>query len=209
MTKKTKQASGGGKPKMTKAERKEKYTRLARERSVQKALRRKGQTLTCFHCRQRGHVAEHCPEAMESSNTNKNRSNNSNKAPKCCYKCGSTEHGLGACPQRNEGPDLPFATCFVCGKQGHLASKCEANEKGIYVRGGSCKVCGSKQHLSKFCPTKHRKADTREVSDVDDDPQNSDLLGGQGDEQRLQNTGNEDEVTDEPAAKPKRRVVKF
>ena len=202
MVKKANQA--GSKPKMTKAERREKYTRLARERSMQKALRRKGQTLTCFHCRQRGHVAEHCPDAKETSSI-KNR----NKAPKCCYKCGSTEHGLGACPQRNEGPDLPFATCFVCGMQGHLASKCSANEKGIYVKGGSCKTCGSKQHLSKFCPNKNRKADDSDASDADDGPQEADLLGGQGDDQILQTSDNDTEVAEMPVAKPKRRVVKF
>eukprot|EP00977_Amphora_coffeiformis_P013182 scaffold3402_cov169-Amphora_coffeaeformis.AAC.25 len=119
MAKKGKQSSPApGKPKMTKAERKEKYTRLARDRSTQQALRRKGQRLVCFHCRERGHAVEHCPSV-----TVGNKGPRGAGRSKCCYKCGSTEHGLGACPQRNEGEanDLPFATCFVCGEKGHLA----------------------------------------------------------------------------------------
>lgn len=207
-------SSSNSKPKMTKAERKEKYTRLARERTAQNTLRRKGRTLTCLCCRQKGHVVEHCPDAPTCSKKN----NNNTTRAKCCFKCGSTQHGLAACPRRNEnGDDLPFATCFVCGKQGHLASKCQQNEKGIYVNGGCCKVCGSKLHLSKSCPGKPKE---KKVHDDDDDIDNEDnfddLLEGQGDDHVVVTTDkpktidSTKESSSSAETKPrKRRVVKF
>ena len=207
MVKNGKQSSpASSKPKMTKAERKEKYTRLARDRSAQQALRRKGQRLVCFHCRERGHAVEHCPNVTAGS-----------KGPtriKCCYKCGSTEHGLGACPQRNVGAahDLPFATCFVCGGKGHLASSCSNNEKGIYINGGECKTCGSKQHLSKDCPKREEAKQKKAEDDSDEDSQQfADLLEGEGDEYvATKDTAKESEPPDEAkASKTKRRVVKF
>lgn len=190
---------------MTKAERKEKYTRLARERSVQNTLRKKGRNLVCLCCRQKGHVVEHCPDApVVAKKSNSSR-------PKCCFKCGSTEHGLSTCPRKNEGraDDLPYATCFVCGKQGHLASKCQENEKGIYVNGGACKVCGSKQHLSKHCPGKPKE---RKPDDEDEENNFDDLLQGQGDDHvAVENEKPKQKDTDEKnREKPKkRRVVKF
>ena len=187
---------------MTKAERKEKYTRLARERSAQKALRKKGERLICYHCRQRGHVAEHCPDTVGEGRKKASRTT------KCCYKCGSMDHALSACPVRNEGGanDLPFAKCFVCGKQGHLASTCTANEKGIYINGGECKTCGSKLHLSKNCPDKGKKKRTEDDSD-DDSQQFADLLEGHGDDHGPRK--DDSKGTDAPQKTTKKRVVKF
>lgn len=197
--------SNSAKPKMTKAERKEKYTRLARERKAQKILRKKGQTLVCFHCRQRGHVAQHCPDATESSE----KRFKGGTTPRCCYKCGSLEHALSNCQFRDTGTELPFATCFVCGKQGHLASTCSANDKGIYVKGGTCKTCGSKQHLSKDCPGKsqNNKA-SEEDSDYEEAPQITDFLEGHGDEQRVHDI-NDSTKDDKVPTKRKQRIVRF
>ena len=130
------------KAKMTKEERRAKYTKIARDRSQKQRQRLEQRNLTCFHCRQRGHGVENCPEK-----------DNHNKS-KCCYKCGSTEHSLHMCPKKHTVEGLPFATCFICKEQGHLASKCPTNEKGIYVNGGCCKNCGGNDHLSKDCPQK-------------------------------------------------------
>ena len=211
MTKKNKQSSPAtSKPKITKAERKEKYTRLARERSAQQALRRRGQSLVCFHCRERGHAVEHCPNVT----AGKNKGPRGAGRPKICYKCGSTEHGLGACPQRNEGDanDLPFASCFVCGEKGHLASGCSKNEKGIYINGGECKTCGSKQHLSKDCPKRAEGEQKKADSDSDEDSQQfADLLEGEGDDNVAEKgtTSESERPLETKAPKPKRRVVKF
>mmetsp|Transcript_8136 Transcript_8136/g.10639 ORF Transcript_8136/g.10639 Transcript_8136/m.10639 type:complete len:195 (+) Transcript_8136:92-676(+) len=134
------------KVKMTKEERRSKYTNLARERSQNQRRRLGERNLVCFHCRQRGHGVENCPQ-KEAATISK----------KCCYKCGSTEHGLEACPKKGSNQSLPFATCFICQQQGHLSSQCSNNENGIYVNGGCCKVCGSKSHLSKGCTEKQAK----------------------------------------------------
>jgi zinc finger CCHC domain-containing protein 9 len=178
------------KPKMTKEERRKKYTEIARKRrdkqqsfgggirgnSHNNDSRKKN---VCYNCRQPGHNAADCPT---STTTNDQQSSGVVIVVAdagvgegiLCYKCGSTEHALHLCPKRKQGDrnDLPYATCFVCKEKGHLASTCPQNEKGIYVNGGSCRVCGSQQHLATHCPEKKKiqrnKSGGTEENDVED-----------------------------------------
>jgi zinc finger CCHC domain-containing protein 9 len=131
---------------MTKEDRRQKYTDIARNRRAKQQDQHRKKDATCYHCRQQGHFAADCPTKNEIEAT-------------ICYKCGSTEHGLSACPKRNEGnmTDLPYATCFLCKEKGHLISQCPQNSKGVFVNGGECRHCGSKQHLATKCPEKSRK----------------------------------------------------
>ena len=147
------------KPKLTKEERRAKYTAIARKRRQGKRDRKAGSTSqkdsVCYHCRKSGHTIATCPQ----QNVNEEM---------LCYKCGSTEHGLHKCPLRNdqhrpgEREELPFATCFVCKEKGHLASGCPHNQNGIYVNKGECRYCGSVEHLASGCPQKQKKKSRKE-----------------------------------------------
>ena len=196
--KKKKKTTMNVKPKMTKEERRLKYTALAVERRDAKAQRQRARHLTCFQCRQKGHLASSCPEASSSDN-------------KICYKCGSTEHSLNVCPNVQQGErivemDLPYATCFICHVKGHLASQCQRNERGIYVNGGSCRTCGSTKHRANDCPEKktpkHKSHHSKEPTEEEEARANEALLNGQGDEQPEQKR-------EAKVVHKKRRVVKF
>ena len=187
--------------KLSKEERREKYTKLARERSFQQRHKQAQRRLICFHCRQRGHGMDTCPQmiiqkqkgcrsSFNSSSSNKsvatvvnNRSITTSRHKRCCYKCGSLDHRLALCPQiimigknttkKYNNIELPFAICFICQNQGHLANQCPNNDKGIYVNGGSCKTCGSKFHLSKECPAAATTKETNSEKEEDDDNNNN------------------------------------
>jgi zinc finger CCHC domain-containing protein 9 len=202
------------KPKLSKEDRRAKYTELARQRASKDRERSVGRKSICFQCRQRGHTVANCPNSTVAN---------------CCYKCGSTEHTLGNCPKRSRRGDsssgdggnlLPFATCFVCNESGHLASQCPHNAKGIYINGGSCKVCGSTQHRGTECPERKAKeskprADEKGGSGAVSDDEYSDLLddGEQPKATAAARSPPEARTTDGAAtrdtAKRKRRVVNF
>ncbi|KAJ1346059.1 hypothetical protein KIN20_000740 [Parelaphostrongylus tenuis] len=118
----------------------------------------------CFNCRQFGHVLADCPNRGDCEQTVGNIS--SNCCDGICFKCGSTEHNVRACPRKHV-KGFPFATCFVCGQEGHLSRDCEKNPKGIYPDGGCCNVCGSTKHLKRDCPelaAHKQKKDHRNVT---------------------------------------------
>ncbi len=167
----------GLKPKMTKEERRKKYTDIARKRRDKQNGIRRRKNLVCYNCRQPGHNASECPNNGNGFLNNNNNNNNNTNDAVCttilCYKCGSTEHALHNCPKRHRGDrnDLPFATCFVCNQKGHLASACSQNKTGIYVNGGSCRRCGSTQHLATDCPAKKKN---QNKDDNDDNKNNVD-----------------------------------
>ena len=211
MLTKTKVTSKGSKAKITKDERREKYTAIAKDRQI----RSKSKNLVCYNCRETGHSVQHCPKSNDansnSENTKKKKHASSIAAAAICYKCGSTEHALAACPKKRRTgdtctamDDLPFATCFVCQGKGHLASGCPNNANGIYVNGsGECKHCGSKQHRGTDCPDKKKKKRNEndegrvEVQDF------SDLLEGE------QPASKPDPDASHKKAEKKKRVVNF
>lgn len=176
-------AGRGPKPKMTKEERRKKYTDIARKRrEKQNGFRRgegKSKNFVCYNCRQPGHNAADCPNLGGGSGAENGvctpvarrdgSSSSSTPATILCYKCGSTEHALHNCPKRHRGDrsHLPFATCFICNEKGHLASACSKNKTGIYVNGGCCRTCGSTQHLATNCPERKKKKRSEQAVDAE------------------------------------------
>jgi zinc finger CCHC domain-containing protein 9 len=211
------------KTKLTKTERKDKYTRLARERSAQHAMRVRGRNLVCFGCRKHGHAVEQCPQTKTAAQggsggkRNRQRSNAATTAvaERCCYKCGATDHAIHTCPKRGNKDDgsLPFASCFICGGRGHLSRSCPQNTKGIYVNGGACKVCGSTQHLSTACTAERQTLRKEDKEESDDGADYSNLLEGEGDEQgRVEEESQTTTTTvtaPPPPPKRRQRVVQF
>ena len=55
----------------------------------------------CNNCGVVGHLAGQCPD------------------PPQCHACGSTEHAVAGCPNRDK-------TCEICGKTGHTKAKCRS-----------------------------------------------------------------------------------
>lgn len=195
--------------KLTKAERREKYTNRHREQVQRKRIQQKESKLICYLCRKTGHSVARCPQsavskrapdvASENSQTNILAGGSKEDRQAICFKCGSNDHPLRQCPYRRsaEDWDLPFATCFVCNTRGHLARQCPRNEKGIYVNGGECKHCGSKVHLATHCP----EAKKKRSSDIDADDDSVEKLL-ECDEQPKYST-------EKTTPKKKKRVVIF
>lgn len=199
------------KAKLTKEERRVKYTLKFKEKREQSTQSKRTKDLICFHCREIGHTAAECP-------TN-DGGNNTNLADRICYKCGSTEHRLVQCPKlKNKRYNLskerlPFATCFLCKAKGHLSGQCSQNEHGIYPKGGACNNCGSKFHLSSDCSEGKRKDICTPVEDGDgvelEGMVNDDMTGG-GDALPVTSTVTSSKNTDEDLKRRKnKRVVTF
>jgi len=212
------------KPTISKAERRAKYTQLARERENRKRRQMQSSNLVCYQCRQKGHAVIDCPNnGSQTSGASKRKSPGaaaSSSSSRVCFKCGSTEHSLSKCPKRNDGDanDLPFCHCFICNKKGHLSSKCPENENGIFVNGGECKTCGSKYHTSKNCPMKDDAKKQKKERSVTGEPEidPSSLLEGEGDEmpdldivRPKGNTEKEEKINKKMPQATKRRVVHF
>eukprot|EP00903_Cladosiphon_okamuranus_P007731 g7491.t1 len=128
------------KPKMTKEERRAKYTQKAYEaRERQNQLGPRAKKTRCLGCRAWGHIVANCPDAKAATGI--------------CFNCGSSKHALRVCPNpKQKDGSLPYATCFVCKGKGHISAHCKKNANGVYPKGGFCKGCGSKHHLSWDCP---------------------------------------------------------
>ncbi len=197
-----KRKKGEPKPKMTKEERRAKFTAIAHNRRDANIARARDKHLICYRCRKTGHSAENCKNSAiadsksdnEVGDTSADGAEGKEKIPhsikkqrggvggNICYKCGSTEHRIQACPKlkaflpvggakKNTKIDfgklgeLPYANCYVCNKSGHLASYCPESTKGLYPQGGSCRECGSVHHFVSDCPEKEKAKMMRHRSD--------------------------------------------
>jgi zinc finger CCHC domain-containing protein 9 len=208
------------KPKLTKEDRREKYTQLARDRKNRAVAKAVGRTQICYGCRLRGHSLAFCPSATASANDKDKSASKQAKAvirEKICYKCGSKDHSLSACPDYHSSSDtdLPFAQCFVCNEQGHLASQCSQNEKGVFPNGGACKKCGSNRHVSSKCSVKTESAKknkhANDSASDNDDFDVSDLLESSlSDETSRKTTAvGQDKQGSASGSAKKRKVVNF
>mmetsp|Transcript_13431 Transcript_13431/g.29167 ORF Transcript_13431/g.29167 Transcript_13431/m.29167 type:complete len:236 (-) Transcript_13431:319-1026(-) len=176
------------KPKITKEERRAKYTDIARNRRQAKETKQRDQHVVCYRCRKTGHSVENCRNAPESADGGggKAASSTKKKGGNICYKCGSIEHRIQMCPKikpflKGKGAksridfgkigDLPYANCYVCNKSGHLSSHCPESTKGLYPLGGSCRECGSVYHYAVDCP--ETKKGKKGPDDNDDDASNA------------------------------------
>jgi zinc finger CCHC domain-containing protein 9 len=199
------------KRKLTNAQRREKYTKQARDRREKATNKTYNSNKICFNCRRKGHAVTDCPNAKSGDG----------EAPvgggNICYKCGSNEHSLKMCRKltaaekqgmSNGGRvnyiemDLPFATCFICKKKGHLSSQCGQNENGLYVKGGCCKKCQGVNHLYQNCPELRKKKE--EVNDEGSAGDVEEFL--EEDENNVDEVANADE---QKPAKKKKKVVNF
>lgn len=175
------------KTKITKEERKQKYTEKAREKRTRGFIKMNNVNTVCFRCRKKGHTVNECTSMVDGDSdlsigskkegTNEISSNRMGVETRMCYKCGSMDHPLKKCPKLDfkeknyNGKDsldfgkmkLPFVTCFVCNQMGHISSQCGQNKKGIYVNGGCCKECGNNDHVYSNCP-KRKKPGEKEIT---------------------------------------------
>ena len=212
------------KRKLTKAERREKYTQQARDRRQKATNKKYNANKICFNCRRKGHTVAECPNVL-SYQSNGNNQQGFKKYNTICYKCGSNEHSLKNCPKLSPEEKqmskqgrmdyhrmvLPFATCFICKEKGHLSSQCKQNENGVYVKGGCCKRCGSKTHLFVNCPIVKKENekvedDEKSAGDVEEFLEEDDaaIARGEGVDQNNGDGGKE-----KSKMKKKRKVVNF
>eukprot|EP00640_Fibrocapsa_japonica_P003743 CAMPEP_0113937782 /NCGR_PEP_ID=MMETSP1339-20121228/4328_1 /TAXON_ID=94617 /ORGANISM="Fibrocapsa japonica" /LENGTH=295 /DNA_ID=CAMNT_0000940681 /DNA_START=27 /DNA_END=914 /DNA_ORIENTATION=+ /assembly_acc=CAM_ASM_000762 len=217
------------KPKMSKEERREKFTQQARERQKQKQLAGANAKVVCFGCRQKGHALAQCPlaqgtppAAASASASASGHSAVQGGVGRCCYNCGSTEHTLRQCTAPKKGDGMSFAVCFLCKEKGHISAKCPQNEHGIYPKGGQCNVCGSKLHLASNCPQRKYPDQSRREEGEDGEEghqasqgaggDHSDLATRRGDildDFKLPGDTNEAQDIENASKKKKTKVVEF
>lgn len=141
---------------ITKEERREKYTAIAKERQLKKQQKE----LTCFRCRQKGHSIQYCTNAEAvniddainddaeiTDNTNsidnvksdkKKKSKSLQVAPICCYRCGSTEHNLASCPKKSSNNDKT---------KNKKATELQHEELPF----ATCFICQERGHIASQC----------------------------------------------------------
>ncbi|CAM9615230.1 unnamed protein product [Pylaiella littoralis] len=175
----------GPKPKMTKEERRAKYTQKAYEaRDKQNQLGPGANKTRCLGCRTWGHIVANCPEAKTATGI--------------CFNCGSSKHALRVCPKpKQRDGSLPHATCFVCKGKGHISAHCKQNANGIYPKGGFCKGCGSKHHLSWDCPDS-TKVDRNKLNNNAASSSSSSEAGDANPDQRGEKGEDRETAPDEP-----------
>ena len=158
----------GPKPKMTKEERRAKYTEIARKRRLKQqggggrgrgnygGGNSKNKTVVCYQCRQPGHTIAECPN-KEKNNSSKAIDNDdefaavSSSLPSSsiCYKCGSTEHSLAQCPKRKMNNKRKQRN----GGDGDDGAEDDELEDLPFA---TCFLCKQKGHLVSSCPQNQR-----------------------------------------------------
>ena len=160
----------GPKPKMTKEERRAKYTEIARKRRLKQqggggrggrgnygGGYSKNKTAVCYRCRQPGHTIAECPNKEEKNNYTSTIDNDDDElaegAPSSlpsssiCYKCGSTEHSLSQCPKRKMKNKR---------KQRVGGDGDEEEDELEDLPFATCFLCKQKGHLVSSCPQNQR-----------------------------------------------------
>jgi len=155
------------KPKITKEERRLKYTAKARDRREAAQARSRDRDLTCYRCRKSGHSAENCKHApaADAANTavddgggggeggggkggatsgsifaTPTPGRKRKKGGNICYKCGSTEHRIQLCPRIKPFLKRGNGSRIDYGKIGDLPF-------------AECYVCNRTGHLASHCPS--------------------------------------------------------
>ena len=147
------------KPKMTKDERRAKYTNLAKERRQRQFNQKKHSNTICYNCRKKGHAVSECPlNGNGNGNGNDNGNGNGDTAGTCtiissgattstsagynniCYKCGQNDHSLKACPKLTREE-----------KQSARKNGGKLNYHTMKLPFATCFICKQKGHLSSQC----------------------------------------------------------
>lgn len=156
-----KRKKGEPKPKMTKEERRAKFTAIAHNRRDANIARARDKHLICYRCRKTGHSAENCKNSAiagsksdnDVGDTSADGREGKEKIPhsikkqggvggNICYKCGSTEHRIQTCPKLKAFRPVGGAkknTKIDFGKFGELPY-------------ANCYVCNKSGHLASHCP---------------------------------------------------------
>ncbi|KAJ0937685.1 putative transcription factor interactor and regulator CCHC(Zn) family [Helianthus annuus] len=143
--------------------------------SLEHIARRCKQGKKCFHCKQSGHRAKHCPEKCIEGV----------EKAKTCLKCGDSGHEMNECEtvfysvddlkeiqcyickymghlccvDYGEGPSE--ASCYRCGQLGHTGLKCESVTSSVITHTEAspsyCYKCGQEGHKSRKCKTSSKR----------------------------------------------------
>ena len=109
----------------------------------------------CPKCAKRGHLGgetcpygenpssfEECPLCQNGFHLQKHCKGIMRQEDRLCGGCGSTEHSLRTCPQKN----MSTIQCYGCGQKGHIRADCPMASKGM-----GCLNCGRKNHETENC----------------------------------------------------------
>jgi zinc finger CCHC domain-containing protein 9 len=172
---------GGGrpnKPKMTKEERRAKYTAKAHARRDAAMARSRDRDLTCYRCRKTGHSSENCKYAPESSKKMTTGKDDDDDDDDDDERNGGGEGGGGmdggttapptpqhAGRKRKKGGNI----CYKCGSTEHRIQLCPRIKSFLQKMGGKnakridygklgdlpfadCYFCNASGHLASYCP---------------------------------------------------------
>jgi zinc finger CCHC domain-containing protein 9 len=160
------------KVKLTKEERRTKYTEIARkQKQTRRQLHPPGsgrrphvnnnsythnanndiRKSVCYSCRQPGHNAINCPLIQKNNHIDKGSSHHSKSkntvSRLVCYKCGSTEHSLSLCPKRQR-----HSTNRNNPQNNDNDSNITNDHNDDDLPFATCFICNQMGHLASQCP---------------------------------------------------------